>query len=198
MLMASPKIPTDPLARSYWRLMLAGLLAGLLSAAVVTFAMLVAWFGWSAYSFFSNWMTSDANGGTAMPSLDLSLLISSYGISLHREVISEILWYIPPGVILFPWVARKIGAAEGRSDALQARLMTAGAITWFAYSWLSSWFLGHLAYLGALLGSGEMIFLGVMGHPYDLVDLTGGLVTAAVSGVLFGAVYDLILALSAL
>ena len=111
----------------------------------------------------------------------------------YRELVSELLWYVPAGIVLYPLIARWIGAGTEEGDVRQTRLMTAGAITWFLFSWLVYWLLSHILFLGVLLGQWDLIALGVMAGDGDFRSATAGLLTAALSGVLFGAIYDLIL-----
>ncbi len=153
---ASPTIQSHSLLR----LMLMGLLAGIISALIGGSTMLAL----SNYQFFHTPRFGETSG-TAL---------QSFSDDLPTALYMAFLWFVPIGVFVFPPLAKLVGASPDGGSLRVLKFAVLAAIIWFLVAWAIYVVLSPLAPAPP----------GV-----ERNDLT----TAALSGVLFAVVYDLLL-----
>ena len=98
----------------------------------------------------------------------------SYAEDLPSALIAAFLWFLPIGIFVFPPIAKLLGASTGSGTLRLLKFAALAAIIWF------------------LLGKGLYLVLSPLAPtPADVE--RNDLISAALSGVLFAVVYDLLL-----
>jgi hypothetical protein len=142
--------------------MLAGLLAGLVSAVIAATTMLAL----ANYQFYSRPHVGEVAGSA----------IANYTADLPSALFAAFVWYVPVGTLVFPGLAKLIGSTSGAGLPRLLRLVALAAMIWF------------------LIGKALYVVLSPLapappGAEHD------DLLSAALSGALFGLIYDLVLQL---
>jgi hypothetical protein len=100
--------------------------------------------------------------------------VENYVGDLPSALYACAIWYVPVGVLLYPIFARWIGATGAHSNSRLVKLALLAGLVWFL---IAGTFYGLL---------GQVMHLDPAATREDLT-------TAALSGVLFGVLYDLFL-----
>jgi hypothetical protein len=154
--MTVPAAQPPASSHSLARLMLMGLLSGIISAFIAATAMLAL----SEAAVF---------GTTASGSA-----VRSYADDLPDAVFMAMLWFLPVGIFVFPPAAKFLGAARGDGTLRLLKFALLAATLWFLLAEVIYLVLSPLA-------------------PAPPGVQRDDLISAALSGVLFAIVYDLLL-----
>ncbi|MGO4682925.1 hypothetical protein [Hyphomicrobium sp. 2TAF46] len=100
--------------------------------------------------------------------------IQNYADDLPSAILMAFLWYIPIGTCVFPPVAKFVGANTGSSTARLLKFVVLAAVIWL------------------VVGETIYVVLAPLAPAPPGVQ-RNDLITAALSGVLFAVVYDLLL-----
>jgi uncharacterized membrane protein YjgN (DUF898 family) len=118
----------------------------------------------SDYQFFHTPHFGETSGTT----------LQSFSDDLPTALYMAFLWFIPIGVFVFPPVAKLIGASSGSGTLRLLKFAVLAAIIWFLLAWAIYVVLSPLA-------------------PAPPGVERNDLISAALSGVLFAVIYDLLL-----
>ena len=100
--------------------------------------------------------------------------VQNYAEDLPSALIAAFLWFLPVGIFVFPLIAKLVGASTGGGTVRLLKFATLAAIIWF------------------LLGEAIYLVLTPLAPAPPGVQ-RDDLISAALSGVLFAVVYDLLL-----
>ena len=139
-------------------------LMGLLSGIVSALIAATIMLALSDYQFYASPHTGEVAGSA----------IQSYADDLPSALLMAFLWYIPIGTFVFPPVAKFVGANTGSSTARLLKFVVLAAVIWLV--------VGETIYL---------VLSPVAPAPPGVQ--RNDLITAALSGVLFAVIYDLLL-----
>jgi hypothetical protein len=140
--------------------MFAGLTSGLISALLTATTMLALY----NYQFYSTPRFGQVVGSAT----------ENYASDLPSALYAAVLWFVPVGVLVFPWLVRLVGATGGPGLPRLLRLVFLAALIWFLIAKVLYVVLSPLA-------------PSPPGAEHE------DLISAALSGALFGVVYDLFL-----
>ncbi len=156
---ASPVPPTAP-NHSLLRLMLMGLLSGIISALVTASTMLAL----ANYQFYTTPRFGEVAGSA----------VQNYAEDLPSALLMAFLWFLPMGIFIFPPIAKLVGASAGGGTLRLLKFAALAAIIWF------------------LLAKAIYVVLSPLAPAPPGVE-RNDLISAALSGVLFAVIYDLLL-----
>jgi hypothetical protein len=100
--------------------------------------------------------------------------LKDFANDLPTALLAAFLWFLPVGIFVFPPLAKFLGAASGGGTLRLLKFVGLAAILWF------------------LLGEAIYLFLSPLAPPPPGVQ-RNDLISAALSGILFVIVYDLLL-----
>jgi len=139
-------------------------LMGLLSAIISALIAATTMLALSDYQFYASPRTGEVAGSA----------IQSYADDLPSAILMAFLWYIPIGTFVFPPVAKFVGANTGSSTARLLKFVMLAAVIWL------------------VVGETIYVVLSPLAPAPPGVQ-RNDLITAALSGVLFAVIYDLLL-----
>jgi hypothetical protein len=153
---APPNAPNHSLAR----LLLMGLLSGIISALIAASTMLAL----ANYQFYTTPHFGEVAGSA----------VQNYAEDLPSSLILAFLWFVPMGIFVFPPIAKFVGASSGDGVLRLLKFVILAAAIWLAVA--------------------EVIYLVFSPlAPAPPGTQRDDLISAALSGVLFAVVYDLLL-----
>lgn len=152
--LTAPTSPFPAPSHSLPRLMLMGLLSGLISAFVAASALVI---------LADPHVFGTGNAGAA---------VKDFGNDMPTTLLAAFIWFLPVGIFVFPPAAKFLGAASSTGTLRLLKFVALAAILW------------------CLLA--EAIYL-ILTLPAPPGAQSADLIRAALSGVFFGVVYDLLL-----
>lgn len=154
--LTAPTSPFPAPSHSLPRLMLMGLLSGLISAFVAASALVIL----ADPHFFGT-----GNAGAA---------VKDFGNDMPTTLLAAFIWFLPVGIFVFPPAAKFLGAASSSGTLRLLKFVALAAILW------------------CLLAEAIYLILTPLA-PAPPGAQSADLIRAALSGVFFGVVYDLLL-----